>query len=151
LENLSIRAVNRTGKNIVLIKVAVWFPEMKQADRLPPGMNMEFGQIPAKFAYDINGEPLRLSDRPPIEFLSGYPRDLSFAASAPDLRSMVERWQPFSSVSVCRIAFQEVMFADGMLWAPGGYTRPDPDHRGRYLPMDRRYFPAAVKASPAAP
>jgi hypothetical protein len=148
LKNLSIVAANRTWKKIVFMRVFVSFPELKQSNGVEGGVGTEItlGRLPAIAAYDRNGNPFHLGDEPSLELHSGYKISISFARDEPMLRGIVEKWQPFSTVSQCYVILKQVWFADGMHWDEGSYYyRPDPDHLGRYLRMESSYFPGGTK------
>ncbi len=151
LKNLSIYVADRTSEKIVRMLMAVNFPEVKQTSGkvsvLGAGVMIRFGGLPASVAYDTNGNPLHHGDEQSLELRSGYETPLSFARDEATLRNAVEKWQPFSTVSLCYVTFANVTFADGMSWGEAGYSRPDPDHPGRYILMDKNYFPAPAKLS----
>jgi hypothetical protein len=154
LKNLSVDFANRTVKKIDRIVVQVAFPELKQSSGLEGGIAamLYFGRLPSSVAYDVNGAPLQFAGGQSLELRSGYEMPLSLARDEPRLRSVIGRYQAFSTVSLCRVTFRSVTFDDGMRWTEGGgYSTPDPAQPGRYRPVARGYFPAARKPSPPTP
>jgi hypothetical protein len=146
LRNLSLVLGNRTSKNIVLVSPSLHFPETK-----PNGpevtCDLVFGRIPENVAYTSSGEKIPQGSNTPIMLAPGQRMMFSLAEDSSNIRDTVERFQPFSTVSLCYIHFS-VYFEDGMRWSEGTYVAPDPAHAGKFIGMGLFYFPGPAHRLP---
>ena len=142
LKNLSLVLKNRTSKNIVYVKVIISFPETRTVGVLAQDY-IDFGQIPDGAASLFFGGKVLPGSNKPIFIAPGHKMRVFGAAADSGSREGIERYRPFSSISLSYIRF-EVYFENGMRWFQENYTVPDPTQVGKFILMDRSYFPGPV-------
>ncbi len=147
LKGLTLVLRNRTSKNIVRADFIVTFPETAATVAMV-APRVRFGRFPASVAFFANGQPIPVSGDT-LLLAPGQAMGFNLGNYDSQLRGAIESRQPFSTVSITYLHF-DVSFDDGTIWAAGGgYAAPDPQFPGKYLPMDRTYFPGPLMGSPA--
>ena len=147
LQNMDIALVNRTVRDIMFGALTIQFLDTGDCRRTPcAATELHFGQLPPVDAYYGNGEPIK------PESINGstitWTPGKTLVIHVGDYRDQIEQalsGQNLNFVNVNRIALHigPFFFRNGMRWALGFYSKPDPDRPGRfkYLPSD--YFPGA--------
>ena len=151
LSNLSFVLRNRTSKRIDYVEVDVQIPYTGGAHALFPksGSDFPFGRIPAAVWYDgRTGEPLPPTTRDPIHFDPGQTMTFALADAQYGLSQLLANAQPLSANTMCSVQFR-VVLEDGLEWSERLYTKPDPEHRGRYVVCRGDCFPDPLSGPPA--
>lgn len=146
LSQMTISLVNRTNKTIVFAGLIIHFLDTGDC-RSAPCARSEFhvGQRPPVDAYDgRTGQPLKPEhpERPPLDWKSEQTIVVHVSDFMPEIEESLGNYgMPVTAVTKVDVSRGAFYFADGMLWAFGRYSVPDPQHPGKFSRLPADYFP----------
>jgi len=145
LKNMTIHLYNRTNKTIAFVDLPLGFPETGNGRTEPQSIyHIKLGRIPPEDAFfGRTGQPIPIdSDLTPLAFGPHQTLAVHVGNYINQIRSYVQERMLLSGVTKLVIHGGTLFFDDGMRWqAGGGYSVPNPQHPGKFSPLDRNYFP----------
>jgi len=141
LETLSFVLRNRTSEKVAMMGIVLQLPETGW--KWEP--EFSFGQIPPAVAYFEDGKPI-----PPTGGAITFKpcEEMTFALADDQVGLSQLREGPLPAVSQVYVRFR-VYLEDGFAWMPVGWEKPDPEHRGQWVPTPGPYFPPNGLPGPA--
>jgi|WetSurMetagenome_2_1015567.scaffolds.fasta_scaffold71245_2 hypothetical protein len=143
IQRLTLRLFNRTEAVIVAVNIDIVFPETGDGSASHPlrGVPLNLGRIPENAAFDKFGNVFpQPAEWSPLSFVRG-PMKVDLSDYIRRIRSGAESAIRLASSTKLEIELTSCYFSNGMKWANGSYFTPDSGYPGRWLPMERGYFP----------
>ena len=145
LKSTTIYVMNRTSKPLARLEIGIQFPQTgngrTQSTRI---YYLKLGRIPDADAFDKNGKaiPAGLIGTKPLDLQPGGTLTIQLSDYVDQIQNYLAGAMPLSPISECNIYVASSEFADGLRYAGGAYSIPDPHNPGQwsYYPA-RRYFP----------
>jgi hypothetical protein len=144
LQQLTIYLLNRTNKSISYAQVGIGFPETGDGHTVPRSVfRASLGRIPPSNAFFGSGKPMEQDAAlKPLSWGPGETFTVHLAEFYDRLSNQVEqRGLSIENVTQAFIYIGPFYFEDGMIWFGGLFKVPDPDRKGKYISLDRNYFP----------
>ena len=145
LSQMTISLVNRTNKIIAFGDIHLHFLETGDCRSAPcVGAELAVGQMPAVDAYEgRTGKPLRPEhpERPPLDWKPETTIVVHVSDYMDKIESNLADFMVPAAVTKVNVYRGVFFFADGMRWALGSYSVPDPDYPGKFKDLPADYFP----------
>lgn len=151
LQNATVYLFNRTNKAIAWAWIDIGFPQTGDGASTATAQRsyqIILGHRPEVTNFDPRtGRPMTPLDGPPLSFGGGRTLVIHLSDYADQIQERI-RDVLFTPLTSIRIGIVSIVFADGMLWNPGGnFQVPDREHPGRWERMPDGYFPGNVHAN----
>jgi hypothetical protein len=145
LQQMTISLINRTAKTIVFGAISVSFLDTGDCKSLPcAGASINFGQRPAVDAYDgRTGQPLKPEhpERPPLDWKSEQTLVVHVSDYMAEIEPSLANILPVTAITKVNVNRGAFYFENGMQWASGRFSIPDPEHAGKFQVLPSHYFP----------
>jgi hypothetical protein len=135
LKNLVVVIKNLSNKEIVAGSIRLDFPETGAGIEGDSFMSksVELGRKPDHALYRPDGVKLDPATAEPLQLLPGQELRVPLAPYYAEIRTIVEKKRPITSITTLRLIVQFFYFADGTRWAPNNFQKPDPGTPGKYI------------------
>lgn len=145
LKSTTIYVVNRTSKPLAWLEIGLQFPQTGNGRTQPTWIyRIKLGRVPDADAYDNTGKaiPSAFMGTKPLNLQPGGTLAIQLSDYIDQIQTYLAGAIPLPSISECNIYVASSEFADGLRYAGGAYSVPDPHNPGQwsYYPA-RRYFP----------
>ncbi len=145
LKDTTIYVVNRTNKSLARLEIGLQFPQTGNGRTQPTWIYyVRLGRIPDADAYDKNGKvlPHAFIGAKPLDLQPGSTLTIHLSDYIDKIQAYLATAMPLSAITECNIYVVSAEFADGLRYAGGAYSIPDPHNPGQwsYYPT-HRYFP----------
>jgi len=146
LKDMTIYVKNRTDKTVAWLSLSLRFPETGNGRTEPVWIyHVQLGRLPAVDVASIrtkDGKPLRIgSNAKPLDLQPGQEIVVHVGDYIDKIKAYVETAMPLFYVTKCDVSADDCAFDDGMRWAGGAFSVPDPAHPGKWMYFPSGYFP----------